>query len=138
MWELKQIVFKDLYAFYLLTSLWHEIHFSLSIDANFFMMISNVASKEKETSVVLFNHLAPLNEWRRKELETLWIVSSGFNSEYTSFFLIFPKPWSSVPVVCMACDNHINLCCLSLSPFFSLPFALPLFSLTLFGNPRSW
>lgn len=72
-------------------------------------------------------------KWRPHKLfeQSVSRVFSSY-SQNTAFFLIFPRPWPTVPVVCMACDNHINLCCLSLSlPTFFSPSALPLLSLTL-------
>lgn len=89
----------------------------------------SMVSKEKVTSLCLWTILPP---WIRKERKD-WrhhkqsdqCVSRVFSSssQNTAFFLIFPWPWPTVPVACMACDNHINLCCLSLSlspPYFFL------------------
>lgn len=100
--------------------------------------------------VVLKDHIITVNWERRKELWDHHKLSEqsvsrvfGSYSQNTAFFLIFPRPWPTVPVVCMACDNHINLCCLSLSPpyFFFSPSALLLFSLTLWKPKelvRAW
>lgn len=100
--------------------------------------------------VVLKDHIITVNWERRKELWDHHKLSEqsvsrvfGSYSQNTAFFLIFPRPWPTVPVVCMACDNHINLCCLSLSPpyFFLSPSALLLFSLTLWKPKelvRAW
>lgn len=102
--------------------------------------------------VVLKDHIITVNWERRKELWDHHKLSEqsvsrvfGSYSQNTAFFLIFPRPWPTVPVVCMACDNHINLCCLSLSLsppyFFFSPSALPLFSLTLWKPKelvRAW
>lgn len=40
--------------------------------------------------------------------------------------VIFSKPQPNVPVVCTACDNHINLSCLSLPTTVFSPSAPPL------------
>lgn len=88
--------------------------------------------------VVLKDHIITVNWERRKELWDHHKLSEqsvsrvfGSYSQNTAFFLIFPWPWPTVPVVCMACDNHINLCCLSLSPLF---FFLSLCSSVIFSN----
>lgn len=88
--------------------------------------------------VVLKDHIITVNWGRRKELGDHHKLSEqsvsrvfGSYSQNTAFFLIFPRPWPTVPVVCMACDNHINLCCLSLSPPY---FFLSLCSSVIFSN----